>query len=160
MNPTIPVTIHRSVLGIVGMIVVWFGVNAIALFGLSHAGVDGDTRQLLIGLAVFLGVATFAVLVVSAYLYWAASLRITADGLQVLRYKTLFWSVQSTVTFHDIQEVTVTGAGIFKGLFGVGTLLVQTSAAQPNLAINWIPNVDQWRDYIATKADAADQLTN
>lgn len=142
------------------MIVLWFIANALVLIGLSRSGVDGETQQLLIGLAMFIAIASFAVLVVSAYLYWAATLTITADGLQVLRYRTLFWSVQSTVTFHDIQEVTVTGAGILKSLFGVGSLLVQTSSAEPNLAINWIGDVDRWRDYIAAKADAADQAAN
>lgn len=142
------------------MIAAWFLVNVLVLVGLANAGVDGETKQILLGLAMIIAVASFAVLVVSAYLYMAAKLVITSTGVQVLRYTSLFRSVQSSVTYHDIQEETVTTSGILKGLFGVGTILIQTSSAQPNVVLNWVPHVDRWRDYIAAQATAADQLTN
>lgn len=139
------------------MIVAWFVVNALVLIGLSYANVDGETQQLLVGLSIFISAVSFLVLVASAYLYMAAKLVITATGVQVLRYKTLFWSVQSVVTYVDIQEVTTSNAGLLKGLTGVGTILIQTAAAQPNLALNWIGDVDRWRDFIEQQATAADQ---
>lgn len=139
------------------MIVAWFVVNALVLIGLSYANVDGETQQLLVGLSIFISAVSFLVLVASAYLYMAAKLVITDTGVQVLRYKTLFWSVQSVVTYHDIQEVTTNSAGLLKGLTGVGTILIQTAAAQPNLALNWIGDVARWRDYIEQQATAADQ---
>lgn len=138
------------------MVIAWFIVNVVVFYGLSVTDVDPSTKSILAHLAGIIAVITGVVLLVSIYLYWAASLTITASGLRVVRYKSLFWSVQSEIEFQNVEEVTVSSHGILKSLFGVGTILVQTASAEPNLALNYIGNVDQVREWIAGLADAAD----
>lgn len=152
----LPVTIRRSVLGIIAMVIAWFVVNVIVYYGLSVTVVDPSTKDILAQLAGLITVITGLVLILSIYLYWAASLTITATGLRVTRYKSLFWSIQSEIEWENVEEVTVSAGGILKSLFGVGTLLVQTASAEPNLAMNWVGSVDQVRDLVAGLADAAD----
>lgn len=138
------------------MVIAWFIVNVIVFYGLSVTDVDPSTQSILAQLAGLIAVITGVVLLVSIYLYWAASLTLTTSGLRVVRYKSLFWSVQSEVEWENVEEVTVSSGGIVKSLFNVGTILVQTASAEPNLVLNYIGNVDQVREWIAGLADAAD----
>ena len=138
------------------MVLVWFLINVLVMVGLANWPADPTTREALANLAVIIVTVTGLVLILSIYLYWAATLTLTASGLKVLRYKSLFWSVQSEVEWENVQEVTVNAGGILKNLFGVGTILVQTASAEPNLVMSWVGNVDSVRDLIAAQADAAD----
>lgn len=156
MTYTLPMTIRRSYLG---LFLIFFA-GAVVLVFLIYVGYKLNTQQhadpIAAQLAMFMAVVVMLVTLVSMYVYWGAKLVMTDSGLQVLRYTTLFWSTQSTVSWADIQEVSITEAGLLKSLTGVGGILVQPASAIPTLSLSWVGNVDSLRDFIAAKAEAAD----
>ena len=70
----LPITIRRSVLGMLGMVLVWFLINVLVMVGLANWPADPTTREALANLAVIIVTVTGLVLILSIYLYWAASM--------------------------------------------------------------------------------------
>lgn len=153
---TLPITIRRSYWG---LFLIFLAGAAIEVF-LIYVGYQLNTQPrpepIAAQLAMFMAVVVALVTLVSIWVYWGAKLVMTEQGIQVLRYTTLFWSTQSTVSWADIEEVSIDSPGILKGLTGVGSLLVQSAGAQPNLSMTWVGDVDRLRDFIAARAAMAD----
>ncbi|RDH76359.1 hypothetical protein DVS77_21635 [Mycolicibacterium moriokaense] len=159
MTYTIPMTIKRSFIGLFLIFIAVALVEVLLIYLGSVIASQPGTEPFVVFLAMVMAVVVGLVGIVSMYVYWGAQLRLDTDGVHVRRYNTLFWDVQSDVSWNDIEEVTVSQAGILRSLLGVGGILVQSAGALPNLSLTWIDNVDQLRDFIDSKQSAADQAS-
>jgi hypothetical protein len=97
--------------------------------------------------------------VLRAYLYQAAYIKLSDEGIHISDFKTLFWPVQADCGWSEIQEVDVTQPGL-QSLFDVGTILIETAGAKPNLKLSYLGQVDQLRDFIESKRVATPVLTH
>lgn len=156
MPYTLPTTIRRSYTGLFLIFLVGAVVEGFLIYLGGKIAAQPNTAPIVPQLAMFMAVVVGLIVIVSMWVYWGAKLVLTDKGLQVLRFHTLFWSTQSTVSWADVEEVTISSPGILKGLTGIGGILVQSAGSVPNLSITWIGNVDSLRDFIAAQADAAD----
>lgn len=157
-GPQLPVTIHRSSVGLALIGLVGFGVTALlyamAVYYRGQHWADPVIFQLITLAALVTLIAT----VVTAATYALTSLKLTDDHIEVSNWLSLFSSRVSQADYADIEDVTVTQGTILSRVFGYGTLLVQTAGTQTNLEITYVPNVYAWRDVIAGKARGAQRL--
>lgn len=64
----------------------------------------------------------------------------------------MFSNAQAVCDWDQIEDITVEQAGFMAGLFGFGTLQIQTAAAVPNFRLTYVPSVKKWRDYIDSRS--------
>ena len=153
MTPTLPVTIHRSFLGLVWIVLRGIAIIAILYIANRYLLRSGDT-SIASELIAFITVIIIIVVLIQAITYDLATLVITDTGITITNWNSLFFSKSSETKYQEIEDATVTQGGVFSGLFGFGTLLVQTAGTQTNLSLTYVPNADSWRDYILSRVNA------
>lgn len=156
---TLPVTIHRSLVGV--YVILLCGIVAeVIIFGGAYELAIRRTDVNVLYLLCLVGIIAMLATLIAVYVYDAAKIVLTDDGIAVTNYKTLFWSVQAVCAWTEVQDVTVNEAGILQSLSGTGVLAIETAGTKPNLALNWIPNAAYWQSFIENKAKNTPELTH
>ncbi|HET6925072.1 MAG TPA: hypothetical protein VFH39_04540 [Candidatus Saccharimonadales bacterium] len=154
MQPTLPVTIRKSFIGLFAIYLVGF-LLTVALLGAGlYLLLRTDSRPLGV---VLLAVAAFTVLgtLVQGYVYSLCRIVLTEAELDVINWSSLFSQNNAVCEWRMVNDVDFKKAGILSFLFDYGTLLVQTAGTERNLRISYVPRVEKVRDLIAQLADTA-----
>lgn len=159
MTPMFPVIIRRSVIGLLAIIIAGIVVESLLFAGVYWLAAQGADITV-VSLVTIIGVVVAVVTLVAAYIYNAAYIELSDEGVKVSQLKTLFWRLEASCEWSDIEEVDISAAGLLATLFNTGTLLIETAGAKPNLSLNWLPQVDYWRDFIKSKANSSPQLVH
>lgn len=155
MQPALPITIKKSVIGLLGILLVGTFLIGVLLVGGAIVHNQGNHTLSLVLFAV--AAITVLLTLVQAYVYQLSQVELTEAGIKVVAWQTLFFSNVAITEWNQVQDVDVKKTSIFGQLFDYGTLLVQTAGTDRNLTLTYIPAVEQWRDYMATLADNAVQ---
>lgn len=92
------------------------------------------------------------VTVVSVAVYSAPKIVLTDQGIEVQNWASLFASTNSTCDWSEIEVITVKKPGPLAGMFGYGTILVQTAGVQTDLTLTYVPRVDYWAEFIDSRS--------
>lgn len=155
MNQPLPVTIYKSVVGLLAIFGAGLSVIVLAIFGVYDLWITGD-RDLLVGGFLALIILVVALITIERiYVYSLSTIELTADGVVAINYRTLFARVDSKTEWFRVQDVSVVTGGIFNSLFNYGTLHIQTSGSQQQIRMTMVPRADYWQEIIAAYADQA-----
>jgi hypothetical protein len=111
---------------------------------------DTQPKLLLLGvLVVVLG--TF----VQAYVHMLSKVILDTHELRFVTWLSVFSTDAAVCEWRQVRAVDAKRSGVFSQAFDYGTLLVQTGSTERDLRIPMIPNVEHWRDVIATRANQA-----
>lgn len=160
MQITLPVTIHRSPLGLVRIVLPAL-LAVMLLTGAAYYSKSlPDVAPITAQLAAFIILVIILVTLIRIAVYDLASMTLTEDGVKINDWTTLFWDRKAVTEWANIQDVTVSDIGPLQVLTSAGNLLIQTSSAIPNLEITYIGEAEVWASYIEDKAKNAPQLVH
>jgi len=155
MQPTLPIIIRKSIIGLVGIIAGGVGLSAALTVGVLYMINTGqqDFAYLILVALIVVALGT----VVQTYVYNLSRIIITSQQLDVVVWNSIVSQNNAVCEWNQVQDIDFRKSGIFGLLFDYGTLLVQTAGNERNLRITMVPQVEHWRDYMAHLADTAVQ---
>lgn len=151
------ITIHRSLYGLFRIFIVGM-VASSAVFALAHMVGQGHTLDdfvpttFIVGILDLLGFVSLVITVVAMLVYDAGKIILSAQGISVVSYQTLFWSTSGMCEWRDVEDASVIKTSVVGGLFDIGELRIETAGTRPNLSLSWVPRVSYWQEYVVPHA--------
>lgn len=139
MQP-LPITIRRSLFGYIRIILYGGVAGGVTLGGALWLQAQPDALPIAVALLGIVGLVIVIATLVALIVYDNAKLTMAESGIEITSLTTLFWSNTSTAEWRDIEDVSVTRAGLWDVVFGTGKIVIQTAGTNVNLGITWIDN--------------------
>jgi membrane protein YdbS with pleckstrin-like domain len=154
VGESIVTTVHRSIIGLLGIYLVAFLAIAAILAliisispGFFKTSSSNISSQLM-GIIILAAVLLVLILYSATYIYRQSELLITTKSLMQITQKSLFMRKVSRLSLSDVEDVSVEQRGILSALFGYGTLTVQTAGERENFIFPLCPSPQRYADQI------------
>lgn len=156
MNQALPVTISKSVVGLVGIFLLAVASLTVVFWGFVESLKTPWADPL-----VMFSISTLTIALIAAFfvvwirVYSLSSITLTTAGISVTYWATLFHRQVLDTEWSDVEDVSAVTSGIFAQLLDFGTVNVQTAGTRQNIRMTMVPNAEYWRQVINERQDAA-----
>jgi hypothetical protein len=157
----LPVTIYKSWVGYILILLVGLTVAAVPWVGIFMLGYSDDLDDTSFWMLVITRILVLVVMVERLYVYTLSYITLTKDGIKAENWSSLFYQVDVESEWVRVQDVSIQTSNLFSLLLSFGTVTIQTAGTAQDRRMTMVPNVEALRDLISRLADQAtgsDQL--
>lgn len=150
MQPGQTISIRKSLVGLVIIYLVGFGIAAmLALCGYWQR-LAGQTDLSLLLFACAGASVLFTML--QAIVYNMSRIILSDLQLDIANWNSIVSNDTAQCDWSQVQDVDIKKSGLLPMVFDYGTLRINTASGDGVFRITYIPKVEYWRDVIAARA--------